>query len=103
MKVKLVETYVREVDIDILDTDSVVEAFRQANEFAGAAEIPGTKCVGKTVLEIQTDEGGTLLVQRDGNLLLTPAGHRVFTDVASKPTIDEPVPATLRTGEPTDD
>ena len=99
MKVKLVETYVREGVVTIPDGDSVVDAFRRANMMSDDGVFGCPKRIGTTVLSIETDEGGTLLVQQDGNLLLTQAGKRTFTDATDKPVIDEPTPATLRTGE----
>ena len=83
MKVRLVETLVREGVAVLPNAESLAELFKAAGAAAeaGDVEFDAPKCIGKTVLEVTDDAGGLLVLQTQGQLLVTQAGRTAFADV----------------------
>jgi hypothetical protein len=85
MKVKLVETVVRELEVSVPnELDALVDIFQAA---VGAAqggqgtELPGSKRnLGFTVVCVSDDGGDVLMVQRAGQILVTQEGGTRFRE-----------------------
>lgn len=87
MKVRMIETKVRELDVHVPDSvDSVVDVFQLANqkyEAGEAVEVEGSaRSLGQTIISIAADDekGTILMVQRMGQIVITDAGGPMFRE-----------------------
>ena len=83
MKVKMVETFVKEAIVDIPDeVTSIVEVFKMSAERADSndAEFGESKSVGKTIVEVTSNKDELLMTQQMGRTLFTAQGARLFDE-----------------------
>lgn len=105
MKVKLVETLVKEAIVDVPDdVTSIVEVFKMSGEKAdsGEAEFSEAKSVGKTIVEVTSDKDELLMTQQMGRTLFTAQGAKLFDetkDTESAKELGERVAAQAEEGQ----
>lgn len=82
MKVKLVETLVREAVVEVKDSTKIVEVFQGAGEAvdAGGVEFTEPKSIQKTITEVYANDDTLLMTQQMGRTLFTMEGAQLFEE-----------------------